>query len=96
MYPALENSHCPIEAQLSHAGKRRAILCLSIYSHQLQKAIAAVVRYGKELRGRKTVCVVTGRNVSGSRYLSLLNEAVQAWHQKTGLEDLKPGLQGSD
>lgn len=40
--------------------------------------IAAVVRYGKELRGRKTVCVVTGRNVSGSRYLSLLNEAVQA------------------
>jgi len=41
-------------------------------------AVAAVLRYSKELEGRKTVCVVTGRNVSGSRYLSLLNEAPQA------------------
>ncbi len=38
-------------------------------------AIAAAIRYGKELKGRKTVCVVTGRNVSATRYLTLLNEA---------------------
>ena len=41
-------------------------------------AVAAVLRYSKELEGRKTVCVVTGRNVSGSRYLSLLNQGSQA------------------
>ncbi|WP_300000478.1 threonine/serine dehydratase [uncultured Cedecea sp.] len=41
-------------------------------------AIAAAVRYGKMLEGRKTVCVVTGRNISASRYLTLLNEAVGA------------------
>lgn len=38
-------------------------------------AVAAAVRYAQELRGRKTVCVVSGRNISGARYLSLLNEA---------------------
>jgi len=38
-------------------------------------AIAAAIRYGEMLKGRKTVCVVTGRNVSAPRYLTLLNEA---------------------
>lgn len=36
-------------------------------------AIAAAIRYANEIAGRKTACVVTGRNVSGARYLSLLN-----------------------
>lgn len=36
-------------------------------------AIAGVIRYANEIAGRKTVCVITGRNVSGARYLSLLN-----------------------
>lgn len=40
--------------------------------------IAAAIRYGKILEGRKTVCVVTGRNVSAPRYLTLLNEAAGA------------------
>lgn len=40
-------------------------------------AVAAVLRYAKELSGRKVVCVVSGRNISGSRYLNLVNEAAR-------------------
>ncbi|GKW26114.1 threonine dehydratase [Pectobacterium carotovorum subsp. carotovorum] len=38
-------------------------------------AVAGVVRYAEEIGGRKTVCVVTGRNISSHRYLTLLDEA---------------------
>lgn len=40
-------------------------------------AVAGALRYAKDLSGRKTVCVVSGRNISGSRYLSLVNEAIR-------------------
>lgn len=37
-------------------------------------AVAGALHYDKALQGRKTVCVITGRNISASRYLSLLND----------------------
>ncbi|MFP9528372.1 threonine ammonia-lyase [Pectobacterium brasiliense] len=38
-------------------------------------AVAGAIRYAKEIGGRKTVCVITGRNISSQRYLTLLNDA---------------------
>lgn len=52
---------------------------LNLHSHVVEPsgvpAVAAAIRYAKELSGRKVVCVVSGRNISGSRYLKLVNEA---------------------
>lgn len=54
-------------------------LMLNLHSHVVEPsgvpAVAAALRYAKELSGRKVVCVVSGRNISGSRYLKLVNEA---------------------
>ncbi len=54
-------------------------LMLNLHRHVVEPsgipAVAGALRYAKALRERKTVCVVTGRNISGSRYLGLLNEA---------------------
>lgn len=38
-------------------------------------ALAGALRYAGEIAGRRTVAVISGRNVAGSRYLSLLNDA---------------------
>ncbi|MGB8500049.1 MAG: threonine/serine dehydratase [Pantoea agglomerans] len=59
--------------------KAAMLLMLNLHSHVVEPsgvpAVAAAIRYAKELSGRKTVCVVSGRNISGSRYLKLVNEA---------------------
>ncbi|UYA59788.1 threonine/serine dehydratase [Pectobacterium colocasium] len=59
--------------------KAAMLLMLELHRHVVEPsgvpAVAGAIRYAKEIRGRKTVCVVTGRNISGSRYLTLLNEA---------------------
>lgn len=59
--------------------KAAMLLMLNLHSHVVEPsgvpAVAAVIRYAKELSGRKIVCVVSGRNISGSRYLKLVNEA---------------------
>ncbi|MEN4564330.1 threonine ammonia-lyase [Pantoea agglomerans] len=65
---------------ISEAGIKAAmLLMLNQHSHVIEPsgapAIAAVLRYAKELSGRKVVCVVSGRNISGYRYLKLVNEA---------------------
>lgn len=65
---------------VSEAGIKAAmLLMLNQHSHVIEPsgapAIAAVLRYAKELSGRKVVCVVSGRNISGYRYLKLVNEA---------------------
>ncbi|AWP34815.1 threonine ammonia-lyase [Pantoea eucalypti] len=65
---------------VSEAGIKAAmLLMLNQHSHVIEPsgapAIAAVLRYAKELSGRKVVCVVSGRNISGYRYLKLMNEA---------------------
>lgn len=39
-------------------------------------AVAASLRYAKDLRGRRTAVVVTGRNIAADRYLRLINERV--------------------
>ena len=59
--------------------KAAMLLMLNLHSHVVEPsgvpAVAAAIRYAKELSGRKIVCVVSGRNISGSRYLKLVNEA---------------------
>lgn len=59
--------------------KAAMLLMLNLHSHVVEPsgvpAVAAALRYAKELSGRKVVCVVSGRNISGSRYLKLINEA---------------------
>lgn len=65
---------------ISETGIKAAmLLMLNQHSHVIEPsgapAIAAVLRYAKELSGRKVVCVVSGRNISGYRYLKLVNEA---------------------
>jgi len=54
---------------------------LNLHRHVVEPsgvpAVAAVLRYAKELSGRNAVCVVSGRNISGSRYLGLVNEATR-------------------
>lgn len=59
--------------------KAAMLLMLNLHSHVVEPsgvpAVAAALRYAKELSGRKVVCVVSGRNISGSRYLKLVNEA---------------------
>lgn len=59
--------------------KEAMLLMLNLHCHVIEPsgapAIAGAVRYAKDLNGRKTVVVVSGRNISGSRYLRLLNEA---------------------
>ncbi|KJH60743.1 pyridoxal-5'-phosphate-dependent protein [Pantoea agglomerans] len=59
--------------------KAAMLLMLNLHSHVVEPsgvpAVAAAIRYAKELSGRKVVCVVSGRNISGSRYLKLVNEA---------------------
>ena len=59
--------------------KAAMLLMLNLHSYVVEPsvvpAVAAVLRYAKELSGRKVVCVVSGRNISGPRYLTLLNEA---------------------
>lgn len=56
-------------------------LMLNLHCHVTEPsgvpAVAGALRYAKDLSGRKTVCVVSGRNISGSRYLSLVNEAIR-------------------
>ncbi|MEQ9886608.1 threonine ammonia-lyase [Pectobacterium zantedeschiae] len=65
---------------VSEAEIKAAMLSmLELHRHVVEPsgvpAIAGAIRYASEIRGRKTVCVVTGRNISSSRYLTLLNEA---------------------
>jgi len=59
--------------------KAAMLLMLDLHCHVVEPsgvpAVAAAFRYAEELRGRKTVCVVSGRNISSSRYLQLLNES---------------------
>lgn len=59
--------------------KAAMLLMLNLHSHVVEPsgvpAVAAAIRYAKKLSGRKVVCVVSGRNISGSRYLKLVNEA---------------------
>ncbi|UJL39855.1 threonine/serine dehydratase [Pantoea agglomerans] len=59
--------------------KAAMLLMFNLHSHVVEPsgvpAVAAAIRYAKELSGRKVVCVVSGRNISGSRYLKLVNEA---------------------
>ncbi|MFN2048299.1 threonine/serine dehydratase [Pantoea agglomerans] len=59
--------------------KAAMLLMLNLHSHVVEPsgvpAVAAAIRYAKELSGRKIVCVVSGRNISGSRYLKLVDEA---------------------
>ncbi|WP_439213323.1 threonine ammonia-lyase [Duffyella gerundensis] len=59
--------------------KAAMLLMINLHSHIVEPsgvpAVAAALRYAKELSGRKVVCVVSGRNISGSRYLKLINEA---------------------
>ncbi|MGB8929108.1 threonine ammonia-lyase [Pantoea agglomerans] len=59
--------------------KAAMLLMFNLHSHVVEPsgvpAVAAAIRYAKELSGRKIVCVVSGRNISGSRYLKLVNEA---------------------
>lgn len=59
--------------------KAAMLLMLNLHSHVVEPSgvptVAAVLRYAKALSGRKVVCVVSGRNISGSRYLTLVNEA---------------------
>lgn len=59
--------------------KAAMLLMLNLHSHVVEPsgvpAVAEAIRYAKELSGRKVVCVVSGRNISGSRYLKLVNEA---------------------
>ena len=59
--------------------KSAMLLMLNLHCHVVEPsgvpAVAGAIRYKKELRGRRIACVVSGRNISGSRYLSLLNEA---------------------
>ncbi len=59
--------------------KAAMLLMLNLHSHVVEPsgvpAVAAALRYAKELSGRKVVCVVSGRNISGPRYLKLVNEA---------------------
>lgn len=56
-------------------------LMLNLHCHVTEPsgvpAVAGALRYAKDLSGRKTVCVVSGRNISGSRYLSLVDEAIR-------------------
>lgn len=63
--------------------KEAMLLMLNLHCHVTEPsgvpAVAAALRYAKDLSGRKTVCVVSGRNISGSRYLRLVNEARQAF-----------------
>jgi threonine dehydratase len=60
--------------------KAAMFLMLDLHGHVTEPsgvpAVAAALRYAKALRGRKTVCVVSGRNISGSRYLKLVNDAL--------------------
>ncbi|KFX16768.1 pyridoxal-phosphate dependent enzyme [Pectobacterium betavasculorum] len=65
---------------VSEAEIKTAMLSmLELHRHVVEPsgvpAVAGAIRYAKEIGGRKTVCVVTGRNISSSRYLTLLNEA---------------------
>ncbi|AIA70516.1 putative threonine dehydratase catabolic [Pectobacterium atrosepticum SCRI1043] len=59
--------------------KAAMLSMLELHRHVVEPsgvpAVAGAIRYAKEIGGRKTVCVVTGRNISSSRYLTLLNEA---------------------
>ena len=59
--------------------KEAMLLMLNLHCHVTEPsgvpAVAGALRYAKDLSGRKTVCVVSGRNISGSRYLRLVNEA---------------------
>lgn len=59
--------------------KEAMLLMLNLHCHVTEPsgvpAVAGALRYAKDLIGRKTVCVVSGRNISGSRYLRLVNEA---------------------
>lgn len=59
--------------------KEAMLLMLNLHCHVTEPsgvpAVAGALRYANELSGRKTVCVVSGRNISGSRYLRLVNEA---------------------
>lgn len=61
--------------------KAAMALMLNLHRHVVEPsgvpAVAAVLRYAKELSGRNAVCVVSGRNISGSRYLGLVNEATR-------------------
>jgi len=61
--------------------KAAMLFMLNQHSHVTEPsgvpAVAAALRYAKELSGRKVVCVVSGRNISGSRYLNLVNEAAR-------------------
>lgn len=63
------------EAEIKEAMR----LMLNLHCHVIEPsgvpAIAGALRYAKDLSGRKTVCVISGRNISGSRYLRLVNEA---------------------
>lgn len=60
--------------------KDAMLLMLNLHCHVVEPsgvpAIAGALRYAKELSGRKTVCVISGRNISGSRYLRFVNEAI--------------------
>ncbi|RYC47991.1 threonine ammonia-lyase [Pectobacterium zantedeschiae] len=64
---------------VSEAEIKAAMLSmLELHRHVVEPSgvptVAGAIRYASEIRGRKTVCVVTGRNISSSRYLTLLNE----------------------
>ncbi|AYH01069.1 threonine/serine dehydratase [Pectobacterium parmentieri] len=65
---------------VSEAEIKAAMLSmLALHRHVVEPSgvpvVAGAIRYAKEIGGRKTVCVVTGRNISSQRYLMLLNEA---------------------
>ncbi|EJS94904.1 threonine/serine dehydratase [Pectobacterium wasabiae] len=65
---------------VSEAEIKAAMLSmLDLHRHVVEPSgvpvVAGAIRYAKEIGGRKTVCVVTGRNISSQRYLMLLNEA---------------------
>ena len=65
---------------VSEAEIKAAMLAmLNLHRHVVEPSgvpvVAGALRYAGALTGRKTVCVISGRNISGSRYLNLLNEA---------------------
>nr|WP_275899762.1 pyridoxal-phosphate dependent enzyme [Pectobacterium brasiliense] len=59
--------------------KAAMLSMLDLHRHVVEPsgvpAVAGAIRYAKEIGGRKTVCVITGRNISSQRYLTLLNDA---------------------
>lgn len=59
--------------------KAAMLLMLNLHRHVVEPsgvpAVAGALRYASAMAGRKTVCVISGRNISASLYLNLLNEA---------------------